>query len=101
MEHSEDYTWRLVVTLITIYPCGWSTVGLLHIPVSVEAESPVAVAQPLRYLVVGCFLQLLRDFSKASKGAKNPSSPVPGRRRPIGSTAVGKGIVLLILHLHG
>lgn len=72
---SEDHTWRLIFILITINPCGWSTVGLLHIPVSVEAESPVAVIQPLRYLVLGCFLQLVTRFLQGEQGS-HPSYPV-------------------------
>jgi hypothetical protein len=70
-----------------IDPCSWLTVGLLYILVSVEAESPVAVFQPLSNLVVGIIL--LRDRSGRAR-EQNPSNPGPGHRRPIGSAPVGE-----------
>jgi hypothetical protein len=82
-------------------PCSWLTVGLLYILVSVEAESPVAVFQPLSNLVVGIILQLVTRPLRASKGAESQQPGSRSSKAHRKRTCGGKGSFFTMLHLHG
>ena len=93
--------WRLIFYPSAIDPCSWLTVGLLHILVSVEAESPVAVFQPLSNLVVGIILQLVTRLLRASKGAESQQPGSRSSKAHRKRTCGGKGSFFTMLHLHG
>lgn len=95
------WLWHLFFITTTIDPCSGLTVGLPHILVSVEAESPVAVFQPLSNLVVGIILQLVTRLLRASKGAESQQPGSRSSKAHRKRTCGGKGSFFTMLHLHG